>query len=547
MKKLIAKSFAVFNAQSFENSVASSYANVYIMLGRSVGWANVSNTLNLDDSSIDYPYDTVSYRNDIVKKGIILKRITSSDIQPVIPREDWATGTVYTQYDQTANLYIKILDTALSGGNVNVSNALANTITTTNVAQLNLAFSTPSVTVGDFVRVGEEKKEIITINALGDFIQVNSNFTQEYASNTIYKSVSSDYRYSNKFYVRNNLDQVFKCLFNNNGAQSTIKPEITLGGQLPENPYIETSDGYKWKYLYTIPSGLKNKFFTEKYMPVISDPVVVRNAEDGRIDIVEIKNPGNGYFQGTTTNNYSIVTVNGDGTGAEFTLDILDGKIVEVNIVNGGTGYTTATLEIGDTLKLPTTSNGSLRAVISPPGGHGIDPALELGASEQMISVDFQSNMESLYPIKAGGETDFRQVAMIRNPKLANGQFGFTSTYPMYTKIFVSAPSVSEYPIDSTLFIGEGGNFANATFTATVVYFDSAENIVYVNDINGDIDAIDGEQIYEKDNTSNYSQVFAVTKPDINILSGDLLYIENRSKITRHANQTETIKIVVEF
>jgi len=628
MKKIITKNFAVLNAQSFENSIASAYANVYVMLARSVPWANVSNSANLDDTFIANPYDTVAYRNDIAKKGIILKKITSSDIQTVVPRVDWATGTVYTQYDQTANLYIKVVNTAIAGGNVdvryldlpingtvNVSNGLANTITTTNIAnlnfvattpselnvgdlirignerrtiiqidddgnfavvnsnfsqgytanaifksvtlsntvtttniaQLNLAFSTPSLTTGDFIRIAEETREIVRVNTRGDFIQVNSDFSQIYTSETLYKVVSSDYQYSNKFYVRNNLDQVFKCLFNNNGAQSTIKPEITLGGQLPESPYIETSDGYKWKYLYTIPSGLKNKFFTDRYMPVISDPVVVRNAKDGRIDIVEIINPGNGYFQGTTTNNYSIITVSGDGTDAEFSVDILNGKIVEVNIIDGGTGYTNATLEIGDALKLPATSNANLRAVISPPGGHGIDPALELGASEQMITVDFQSNITDLYPIDGAGDTDFRQVALVRNPKLANGFPGFTSVYPMYTKIFVSAPSTAPYPIDSTLFVGNGGNFANATFTATVVFFDTTENIVYVNNINGDIDAIDGEQIYEKDNTSNYSQVFAVTKPDINILSGDLLYVENRNKITRNANQTETIKIVVEF
>jgi hypothetical protein len=38
-----------------------------------------------------------------------------------------------------------------------------------------------------------------------------------------------------------------------------------------------------------------------------------------------------------------------------------------------------------------------------------------------------------------------------------------------------------------------------------------------------------------------------VTKPDINILSGEILYIENRAKITRNESQTESTKFVVEF
>lgn len=544
MKKLINKNFTVFNAQSFENSIASAYANVYVMLGRSVGWANTSNSALLDDSTVAYPYDSVAYRNDLTKKGIILKKITSADIQPVVPRTDWVSGTVYTAYDQTANLYLKVAETAV--GNVNVANLIANTIQTPNLATLNLAFTTPSLTVGDFIKIGDERREIVLVNTKGDFIQVNSNFAIEYVGNTMYKSVESAYQYSNKFYVRNNIDQVFKCLFNNGGAQSTIKPEITLGGQLPENPYIETADGYKWKYLYTIPSGLKNKFFSEKYMPVITDPVVVNNAVEGRIDIVQILDGGNGYFQGTTTNNYSIVDVTGDGTGAQFTVDILNGVITEVNIIDGGTEYTNIELELEDPLKLPATSNASLRAVISPPGGHGVNPVYELGASDQMISLDFKSNLDDLYPTKNDGTTDFRQIALIRNPKLANGALAYTSTIPMYTKLYVSSPTTA-FPIDSTVFVGSGGNFANSVFSATVIYFDSIENVIYVNDIQGDVNVIDGEEIYEKDNTSNYSQVFAVSAPDINILSGELLYIENREKITRNPNQTETVKIVVEF
>lgn len=545
MNKIINKTFSVFNAQSFQNSITSSYANVYVMLGRTIPWANSSNSDILDDSFVPYPYDSVEYRNDIVKRGIILKKITGSDIQPVVPRNDWLAGEIYTAYDQTANLFLKVTETAI--GNVNVNFILANTIFTTNIATLNLAFTTPNISEGDFIKLGEETKEIVFVNTVGDFIQVNSNFDLQYTEELLYKSEDSGYEYSNKFYVRNNLDQVFKCLFNNGGVPSTIKPEITLGGQLPENPFIETADGYKWKYLYTIPSGLKNRFFTERYMPVISDPVVVTNTRNGRVDIIQILDGGNGYFQGTTTNNYAIVKVSGDGTGAQFSVDVLNGKINEVNIINGGSGYTNMTLELQDPIKLPATSNASLRAVISPPGGHGSNPLLELGASEQMVSVDFRAELDNLYPTNTDGSTAFRQIALIRNPELISGENAFTSVYPMYTRLIVSSPSSTPFPVNSTLFVGENGDFSNAVFSATVVHFDAIENTVYIHDIQGNIEEIDGEEIYEKNNTTNYSQVFSIIAPDINILSGQLLYVENRAKITRNPNQTENVKLVVEF
>jgi len=537
MKSISTKDFGVVNAENFEYGVVSGQSKIYIMLGRATPWPNVANVAD----TVEDPYDTVAYKNEVFKKGIVTKKLIGSDIQPVVPRVDWAANVVYTAYDQTANLFIKTLNTAVSGGNVNVSNALANTVVANGI---NLAFSTPALSVGEFIKVGEETKEIVRINVAGDFLQVNSNFSSTYTAQTLYKSVTSDVQYSNKFYVRNSADQVFKCLFNNGGVTSTITPEITIGGQLPENPFIETSDGYKWKYLYTIPSGLKQKFFSADYMPVIRDTTVFQNAENGRLDIIKIVNGGSGYFSGSSVNNYSIVAVTGDGTGANVTVDVVDGVITEVNILDGGLNYTTANITINDPLQTNIGNTANLIAVIGPQGGHGSDPARELGASDQMISVDFQGTIGGVYPTYTNGTSDFRQITLVNNPKLANGSSATASLYPMYTKIFVDNPAIDFTP-DTIVFVGS--SFATATFYATVVYFDTVENILYVNDPVGDITAIPTETISENGNPSVYAQVFSVIEPDINTLSGEILYIENRAKIIRSPNQTETVKIVVEF
>lgn len=542
MKTVETKGLGILNAQNFEKAVANSFSNVYVMLSRSVGWANTSNAANLDDSTIEVPYDTVDYKNNLLSKGIILKRVTSADMHPVIPRIDWETGTTYTPYDHTANLYVNLLETALSGGNVNVANAI---VTTTNVTSLNLAFSTPAISAGDIIRVGDEKKEIISITANGESLTVNSEFASSYTSNTIYRLVDYFPSYAYKFYVRNTADQVFKCLFNNGNVASTIMPEITLGGDLPESPYVETSDGYKWKYMYTIPGSLKNRFFTSQYMPVVRDTVVYNNRGEGRIDIVQIINGGNGYFAGSTQNNYSILSVNGDGTGANLSVDISNGVITEVNIIDGGENYSNIEITIGDPLKLPATANANLRPVISPALGHGSDPVRELGAADLMLSVDFQGDVSEKYPTKNDGTTTYRQVCLVNNPLVIGTTApAYSSIEPMYTKLFVSSPSVGEFPPNSYVYVG---NVNDPTFLATVIYFDSVENIIYVNDIQGSVDAIEGETVYQLGASSNYAQVFSITEPNINIFSGEILYIENRSKISRHPEQTETVKIVLEF
>jgi len=541
MSTITTKDFSISNAINFEKSISNEDAFYYVMIGRSIPWSNTTNPNILDDTAVDIPYDTVEYKNETLKKGIVLKRINNSDVQPVVPRVDWSSGAVYAAYDQSVNLYLQTDETPILGGNVNVTSILANTVVANGI---NLALSTPSLVAGDFITIGSERKEVVSINIAGDFLQVNSNFSSAYTSNLLYKFVDTSPQYANKFYVRNNSDQVFKCLFNNNSAPSTIAPEITIGGQLPENPFIETADGYKWKYMYTIPGGLKSRFFNDTYMPVIKDNNVVSNAENGRIDIVEILDGGSGYFQGSSQNNYSILAVIGDGTGADLRADVTNGVITEIEIINGGSNYTTAEISIVDPLKIGGTP-AVLRAIIGPKGGHGSDPVRELGASNEMISVDLQGDLGGALPTKTDGSDDFRQIAIVKNPKLANGAAAIASVHPMYTLIYTDNPPPGlEFTKDTIVYVGDQND---PTFLATVIHFDDVENVLYVNDPIGDVDSILTKTLYEQNNTSVFAQVFSVLPPSINILSGDVLYIENKSKIVRSPSQTETVKIVVEF
>lgn len=541
MKSLVTKDFGITNAKNFEKMVSVPLANVYIMVGRSLAWSNTANASLLDDVTIAEPFDTTNYKYNTQKDGQLLKRITSNDIQPVIPRVDWAANVVYVAYDQTANLFIKTAETQVSGGNVNVSLSLANTV---NANSINLAAATPALSAGSFIKIDDETKEIVRINAAGDFLTVNTVFTSAHAVANLFKVDISETQYSNKFYVRNSSDQVFKCLFNNGGALSNTMPEITIGGDLPENPYIETVDGYKWKYMYTIPTGLKNKFFTEKYMPVLRDTIVFDNAKDGRIDIIKIVNGGSGYYAGSSVNNYSIVDVTGDGTLANVSVDIVNGVVVDVNILNGGNNYTTATITLDDPLQQAIGNTANLQAIISPQYGHGYDPQRELGGSSVMIAVDFNGDVEGNLPVQNDGTDLIRQVCIVKDVQYANGTFGTSSYFPMYTQISTSNPPV-DFGHGETVYVGS--SFATATFSAKVVHFDNNTNTLYVNNIIGDISNVENETIYQKDAPSAFAKVFNVVQPDINILSGEILYIENRAKITRNENQTESTKFVVEF
>jgi len=103
------------------------------------------------------------------------------------------------------------------------------------------------------------------------------------------------------FFVVTSDMNVYKCLFNNKAAASTVKPT----GLLTDS--FETSDGYVWKYMYTINLGDAEKFFSSVHVPVKNITGVAESAEDhrqlsvqnaavdGSIDVIETNIPGVGY------------------------------------------------------------------------------------------------------------------------------------------------------------------------------------------------------------------------------------------------------------
>lgn len=105
------------------------------------------------------------------------------------------------------------------------------------------------------------------------------------------------------FYVLNSEYRIYKCIFNNNGGKSTIEPTGT------STSYIETEDGYVWKFMGTLPLSLRNKFLTSAFMPVTKS---VKNQyySGGSIIGYNILDGGSDYVDGEA---YAVV--NGDGAG----------------------------------------------------------------------------------------------------------------------------------------------------------------------------------------------------------------------------------------
>lgn len=114
----------------------------------------------------------------------------------------------------------------------------------------------------------------------------------QWANNTVYVQYSqNDPNLIDKdFYVITDNDEVYKCIYNNGNAASTIKPSLNT----PIGTF-KTSDGYIWKYMYTLDTGANTKFTTNSYIPVTINASVESSAVPGTIDNINITNTGSSY------------------------------------------------------------------------------------------------------------------------------------------------------------------------------------------------------------------------------------------------------------
>lgn len=140
-----------------------------------------------------------------------------------------------------------------------------------------------------------------------------------------------------EFYVLTSSYNVYKCLDNNYASPSTQEPTGTTS-----SPFT-TSDGYKWKFMYTIPISLRNRFLSSEWMPV-STALKAQFYSNGEIIQLTIENGGSGYTAPE-------LIVSGDGYLEDNPFVISD-----IIISEPGDGYTTAP---NITFAAPTVISGS--------------------------------------------------------------------------------------------------------------------------------------------------------------------------------------------
>jgi plastocyanin len=413
--------------------------------------------------------------------------------------------------------------------------------------------------------------------------------------------------FSKQFYVvtRQALTyRVYKCLFNNRGAASTVEPTGT------STSIISTADGYKWKFMYTISAADALKFVTSAYVPVktlTSDDGSVQwdvqqAASNNSIDIIEVTANGSNYritsntftsvsntsvvslannasqvdsfyngsslfvsaglgsgqianvisYNGTTrtatlsaglvitpntSSSYHIgpkIIISGDGSGAKAYANVASGQITYINMINVGSQYAYANVEISG----PGGTGATAVPRLSPPGGHGADPISELGGFNVGINVRISGTEGNTFPTN----NDFRIIGLIKDPLLANGSVATGDSYHQTTKLTVVGINSGPYNQDEMVngltsgAIGRVVTFANTNA-------DSTNGIVELTNVEGTFTT----ESLSGNTSSALGTVTSITTPQLRAYSGEVLYRENRAVTSRTVDGIEDIKIVVRF
>lgn len=509
-------------ARAYEDALTNESGNTYVGIGHV-------------DSDWGKPVveESVSGFSDAFNNLVAMKKLTSSDINLVVPDSVWTSSTIYDQFDSSEEMYL----------HENVVE-LAGSINYTSGADYVLGTSTlfaSELSVGDIIQitgVGSEtsylRKEVVDVISSSN-VRVNTTFASSYSENLIYRVDNVYPAYGKNFYVRNSYDQVFLCIFNNGNSTSTVEPILRPENFSMNKMVQSTTDGYVWRYLYTIPSGLKAKFlFTDNngdaWMPVTTDDIVAATAIDGAIEHVRIIDGGEGYNSNTASTSVDVISIEGDGTNASYVANVqVSGDattIVAALSANVGAGYSYANVSVSDA----TGTGANLSALISPAGGFGKDPAKDLGAKFLAVSVEFEGNVSGNLPISSSaGTMAFRQVSVIRNPQYSNGDFISVSSVAMTSNLEVS---LSSTPSIGARAVQTGG------YSGTVVAFNSP--YLLLNNTRGTFANTAPFTSGVVGNAQNLTES-GVKR------SGDILFLENITSISRDTNQAEQVKIVFKF
>jgi hypothetical protein len=364
--------------------------------------------------------------------------------------------------------------------------------------------------------------------------------------------------FDSTYVVMNSSYAVYKVIENDGATASTVEPTST------SNSIFATSDGYRWKYMYSLTSAETLNFMSTDFIHCSTDSTVSAAAVDGALDTILVV-AGGSSFSTSSGATISAIPIRGDGASGVASVVISSGAIASATVTTAGTGYTYAYIRTADIIAA-TNAGGAgtgdnLNVIIPPKGGHGANALKELGSFYVMLN-------KSLVGIEGtsdiGVANDFRRIGLIKNPT----NFGTSTVASASTRRQIYAAVFSS--VSGTFVADEEINQASTGAVGKVIEYDATNKLLYwyqtrfpdvgtastgmlvafsgANAITGQTSSAAATPLTSSSTDVNgVSITSGYSNPELAYDSGDILYVEERSPITRASDQTENIKLIIEF
>jgi len=364
------------------------------------------------------------------------------------------------------------------------------------------------------------------------------------------KSLES-YTEASPFYVLTLNHSVYMCV---QTARSTagVKIASTVEPSGSNNHAFQTSDGYVWKFLYTISALDANYYLTKNFMPVSFQTSTDSNSTGIELKQFEIQN---------IARKNHLVSFVVDSGGLSFT----DSCKIAIN----GTTYHSATVKTnaGVITKVQYNADSStihtqhdlrgavLTTVHSSGSGAVIRPVFSTAKGIGANAIEDLKSQHMMLNVKIPGTTsdfvvsdDFRQIGILANMKDSLGTTG-----KIFTDNTGQALHFMKTASQSQAFTKGGTNLVVGDSSGAKAWIDNLEGTTKIyyhqNDSTGYLNFRNGEPVSEQGGTgagvistdTNSERM----KPEVDPYSGNVLYVDNRAPITRVTNQTEDIKVVI--
>jgi len=400
-------------------------------------------------------------------------------------------------------------------------------------------------------------------------------YAHDYSSSNTSPGTTANNLFSAKFFVLTDDYNVYKCIRtgrNSSGGvvASTVKPTGTSATALVYTSDTGASEGYIWKYMYTVSAADTIKYVTSDFIPVKTLGAktavsgtgtngqlgssadndssslwdVENSATAGAIYHVRVDNGGSGYTPGT----YTSVPIDGDGSGATCSVTVgAGGAITSVGVTTSayGSGYNRASIEVSNSniSGIGSGSSAVLTPIISPMNGHGADPVEELGGNYVIVNSRFEFNEGSGdFPT----DNDFRRIGLLQDPFSAGTTTVATATtLGAYYKMTLS--SVSGLSVDDTILSASADGDGVAVSRIISITGSVVSHQPIANSGGGYVNFAQNDTVYKGGATIGNADTIDSTFPEVERFTGNILYVENRGAVTRAADQIEDIKLIIEM